>query len=297
MADNLINPDEVNKPSNDESWTERESEASIENPPVYPYNKITMSESGHMFEMDDTKGRERVRIQHGGAKTDGKGSFIEWHSNGDVTTKIQRDNYEITLGKNRVYVKGVCSVTIDGDSIVHIKGNKFERIDGDYTQEVRGNVTQNFKKETKILSNGDMTIGCGDPVTGSLFISTGDSAYVQGDLSVAGSINGDMITSKTKVNAGTQVNAGPLGFVSELGGLAIGSPVAIPLQVIVPEGNIFVGETVIAATSVISPLIDALIVDDIAGTMMGIRLLHNSHNHIGNKGFPTSTPIIPMILL
>lgn len=297
MADTLANPDELNKPADDESWTERESEASIENPPTYPHNKVMMTESGHLFEMDDTLGRERIRLQHGGAKNNGVGSFLEMHSNGDMTTKIQRDNYEIVLGKNRVLIKGVCNVTIEGDSVVHVKGNKYERIDGDLIQEVRGNVTQNYKKKTKILSDGDMTIGCGDPTTGSLKLSTGDHTYIQGDLAVAGSIQADMVTATTKVNAGTQVNAGPLGFVSEAGGLAIGSPVALPLQVLVPAGSAYIGQSVYAGVSVNAPFINGFSVKDVAGTMLGIRMQHNAHNHIGNKGFPTSPPITPMTLL
>jgi hypothetical protein len=297
MADTLANPDELNKPADDESWTERESEASVENPPTYPHNKVMMTESGHLFEMDDTLDRERIRLQHGGAKNNGVGTFFEMHSNGDMTTKIQRDNYQIVMGKNRVLIKGVCNVTIEGDSIVHVKGNKYERIDGDLVQEVRGNVTQNFKKKAKILSDGDMSIGCGDPATGKLSISNGDHTYIQGDLVVAGSIEADMVTAKTKVNAGKQVNAGPLGFVSETGGLAVGFPVAIPYCITAPEGFISAGTTVFAGVSVEAPIINGFSVNDTAGTMMGIRMQHNAHNHIGNKGFPTSPPITPMTLL
>jgi len=76
MADILANPDEINKPADDESWTERESDASVENPPTYPHNKVMMTESGHLFEMDDTLGRERIRLQHGGAKNAGKAIIL-----------------------------------------------------------------------------------------------------------------------------------------------------------------------------------------------------------------------------
>ncbi len=41
MADTLANPDEINKPADDESWTERESDASVENPPTYPKSNST----------------------------------------------------------------------------------------------------------------------------------------------------------------------------------------------------------------------------------------------------------------
>ena len=112
-----------------------------------------------------------------------------------------------------------------------------------------------------------------------------------------GDNNACIFTATTKVNAGTQVNAGPLGFVSEAGGLAIGSPVALPLQVLVPAGSAYIGQSVYAGISVNAPFINGFSVKDVAGTMLSIRMQHNAHNHIGNKGFPTSPPITPMTLL
>ena len=276
---------ELEKPSWDYGWTEPESEASIENPPTYPYNKATVTDSGHSFEMDDTKGRERIRLQHGGAKTNGEGTFFEMQSNGDMVTKVIKDNYEIIAGRNNVLIKGVCNITIEGDSVVHVKGNKYERIDGDYIQEVRGRFTQTVVGDSTTSSLGTLSLNAGNPESlipdGIMIFRAGDFVSVDSDLNVEGSVAADMITSVTKVNAGTQVNAGPLGFVTESGGLAVGVPVATPLQV-----N--------AALSVNSPLINGTVVRDSMGTMMTMRFQHNIHNHMAFKG-PTSTPLKKMI--
>jgi hypothetical protein len=273
------------KPEKDYSWTEPESEASVDNPPDYPFNDVKMTLSGHSFEMDDTKGRERIRLQHGGAKTEGKGTFFEMQSNGDMVTKVVKDNYQIIAGTNNVLIKGVCNITIEGDSVVHVKGDKYERIDGDYYKEVRGNYIQTVVGETTLTSLSEMSLNSGNPTSlepdGSINLRAGDLVYIDSDLQVAGSIGGDMITAITKVNGGTQVTAGPLGFVTEAGGLAVGSPIARPL-------------TVDAAISVNSPLINGGIVKDAVGTMMMMRLQFNSHIHKAPKGV-TSTPLRKMI--
>lgn len=276
---------ELQKPSWDYGWTEPESEASVENPPEYPFNDAKVTLSGHSFEMDDTKGRERIRLQHGGAQTEGKGTFFEMQSNGDMVTKVIKDNYEIIAGKNNVLIKGVCNITIEGDSVVHVKGNKYERIDGDFVQEIRGGLTQTVVGDSTKSSLGTMSLNSGNPASlipdGIIIFRAGDFVSVDSDLLVSGAATADMVTAVTKVNGGTQVTAGPLGFVSEAGGLAVGSPVAVPLQVI-------------AAASVNSPLINGAVVKDATGTMSIMRLQHNIHNHMTFKG-PTSTPLKKMI--
>jgi hypothetical protein len=268
------------KPKDDYSWTEPESEASEENAPVYPYNNVTQTASGHTFELDDTRGRERIRLQHGGAKTGGQGSFFEMQSNGDKVEKIIGKNYQIVAKDNNVLISGVCNITIEGDSVVHVKGNKFERIDGDYIQEVRGDYTQTLKKKATITSDGDMTVGVGKTGTGVLSF-TGDYVYLDSDLTVDGSITGEMVSATYKVNAGTGVTAGPLGFATLTGGVSAGIPVAIPGQV-----N--------ALSLVNAPLINGIIVSDILGTMADMRLVYNLHIHPAPKGV-TGLPTIPML--
>ncbi len=269
------------KPIEDSGWTEPESEASVENPPVYPFNNVMATESGHTFEMDDTRGRERIRLQHGGAKTGGIGSFFEMQSTGDKIEKIVGTNYEIIAKDNNVLIKGICNVTIEGDSIVHVKGDKYERIDGDLTQEIRGKYTQTIAKKASITCDNSMYLGIGGATQGILSISTGDFVYIDSNLAVGGEITGDLITSAGKVNAGTGVTAGPLGFATLLGGVSAGLPVAIPGKIA-------------ASFSVNAPLIQGIVVRDILGSMAMMRLTYNFHKHPAPKGI-TGLPIKPML--
>lgn len=274
------------KPADDYSWTEPESQANDETLPKYPYNHATITESGHSFELDDTPGRERIRLQHGGAQTEGVGTFFEIQSDGSRINKIVGNNYEIVAKDNNVIISGVCNITIEGNSVVHVKGDKYEKVDGDYYLEIGGKLTQTVADTSSILSNGDMTVGCGDPITGRLKLSTGDHTFLDGDLVVSGGITADAITSETKVNAGTGMRAGPLGFVTLLGGVAAGLDVAVPLQVNVTTA-------VNAGVSVNSPLINGVIVKDVRGTMEMMRMVYNSHIHPTPKG-PTGTPFALM---
>ena len=73
-------------------FTEPPSPASIDNPPLYPFNQSWDSEAAHSIQLDDTPGRERVRIQHGKSK-----NFIEMHPNGDQVIKVFGEGFDITI--------------------------------------------------------------------------------------------------------------------------------------------------------------------------------------------------------
>jgi hypothetical protein len=74
---------------------------------LYPFNKVYESESGHVLEIDDTPGSERLHLFHR------SGTFQEIHPNGDSVTKVVRDNYTSILRDNYVHIDGHCNVTID----------------------------------------------------------------------------------------------------------------------------------------------------------------------------------------
>ena len=260
------------KPSDDYSWTEPESQANEETLPKFPYNHATITESGHSFEFDDTPGRERIRLQHGGAQTKGNGTFFEIQSDGTRINKIVGDNYEIVAKDNNVIISGVCNITIEGNSVVHVKGDKYEKVDGDYYLEVGGKLSQTVADTSSILSNGDMTVGCGNPITGRMKLATGDHLYLQGDLVVSGGLTADMITSQGKVNAGTGMRAGPLGFVTLFGGVAAGLDVAIPTMVTATTN-------ITAGVEVSAPVVFGGQVMDVRGTMEMMRTIYNTHTH------------------
>ena len=263
-------------------WIEPESAANEDSPPQYPYNNITQSESGHVFEIDDTPERERVRLQHR------SGTFIEMHPNGDEVHKVYGDGYEITVFDKNILIQGHCSVTIEGDSIVNVKGDKIEKIDGDYNLYVGGKYNHVTKGESNILCESDMRIGAGGSMSdaagsgsGSLRLVSGNELYITADVMVGGSIVAEMISSKTSVDAGLGITAGPLGFVTIKGGVSVGIPIAKP-------GIVNCSGTVNAPLGTFGTM-RAVLMTDILNT--GI---YGKHIHIAPHG-PTSKPIIGMM--
>lgn len=98
----------------------------------YPYNRVIETGSGHVIELDDSPGGERIMIYHR------NGSYIQM-SPTTTTVKSTRDSYNVNERNNHMYIGGTNVVTIDGDCHVLIKGNKIEEIMGNYQQIIHGN--------------------------------------------------------------------------------------------------------------------------------------------------------------
>ena len=277
----------ANKPDFWDGWSEPESPASNEHPPMYPYNATWSGESGHSIQLDDTPNRERVRIEH---RT---GTFIEMHPDGSEVHKVYGNGYEITIKDKNVLVKGSCNINVEGDVNIHVKGNKTEYVEGNYDLKVGGNYSKLVNGIANITAKNDMEIRAGATLLGSLKLTAGDVISLRGDLNVDGEITADKITSSGRIDALAGVSAGPLGFVSVTGGLAIGIPVAIPTQINC-IGMINAGISVNAVGSVNAPLanfgtMSAVMMTDIVNTT-----LYDSHIHISPKG-PTGPPIPSMV--
>lgn len=199
----------TNSPS-DNAWTEPESANNTDTPAEFPVNNATQTESGHLFEMDDTATRERIRLQH---RT---GTFIEMHPNGDEVHKVLGKGYEICIQGKNVLIKGVCNVTIEGDCNMHVTGNKVERIDGNYDLQVKGNMIARCMGSDgmQLISDKDMSIASNSAADGAMYISAGNHLYLASALKVAGSISADTINAESRINAGTGLYAGPFGVFS-----------------------------------------------------------------------------------
>lgn len=108
------------------SWSEPITQYST----IYPYNNVVETESGHIMEFDDTPDKERIHIAHR------DGSFQEWFPDGDKVEKIIKDNYEIVIGNDRMYVKGKCQITVDGDAEVYVKSDAYLKVDGKFEADI-----------------------------------------------------------------------------------------------------------------------------------------------------------------
>jgi hypothetical protein len=116
--------------------------------PDYPYNHVTESESGHVFETDDTKGNERLHSYHR------KGTFTEIDANGTRVNRIVGDDFEIIERNSYVHIKGKSTITVDGQCDILVKADCNLQVDGNLKAHAHGNME--FKAGKKItMSAGD----------------------------------------------------------------------------------------------------------------------------------------------
>jgi len=215
---------------------------------VYPYNHVYESEAGHIFEIDDTPGGERLHREHN------SGTFEEIHPKGDKVVKVIGDNYEIVAGKSFIHINGDCNVLIDGNKTEYIKGNYTLEVEGDYTQsigknmktkigkagvgnkleEVLGNVAYNYSGDVKgtIHKNINTIIKGSERRTVSGV--AGYNLTVQKDMFLQTVQNNIIIVSGEKFNVWTQndiiLSAGNKAQFNSSSGTQIDSGAAINIM-------------------------------------------------------------------
>lgn len=105
---------------------------------TYPNNHVTKSESGHIFEIDDTVNNERIHEYHK------SGTFREITASGNTVTRVVGDGYEIIAGSNYVNIKGSSNITIDSDCTTYVKGDWNVKVDGSFNLNAAAKSTINL---------------------------------------------------------------------------------------------------------------------------------------------------------
>jgi len=81
----------------------------------YPYNKVFESERGHVIEIDDTPGAERIHIYHNA------GHYTEMVP-GLRTDKVNGDHIEISMQARYIKVRGDMAIIVDGATTIMSDG-------------------------------------------------------------------------------------------------------------------------------------------------------------------------------
>lgn len=140
-----------------------------------PYVYAHESESGHVIELDDSPGAERVLVFHRA------GSSVEMNPDGTVIYRNAKDGWMITLGDDVKYVKGAMKVSNEGE---------FQHLSGAYTLEIKnGDMKVDVKSGNLNLTvNGNVTETVNGDVTRK--ISGNETHQVGGNFTVvAATIN------------------------------------------------------------------------------------------------------------
>ena len=136
------------------TWNEPDSAYAA----AYPKNHVLETESGHIKEYDDTSGQERIHEYHT------KGTFYEIDKDGNKSTRIVGDNYEVVAGSDFVNIKGTANLTIDSNCNTYIKGNWNIQVDGTKTEVVTGAVTETYKSNQTTNITGTLDLDASSEV-------------------------------------------------------------------------------------------------------------------------------------
>lgn len=130
--------------NSDKTWDEPTTKYDAK----YPYNDVYESHGGIIREFDDTKDAERIHEYHP------KGTFYEIYPEGSKVTKIVKDNFEVILGNDWIFVDGTCNVTINKDCNLLVKGDCNEEVQGNKATVVKGNYSIKVKGDYSIKTEG-----------------------------------------------------------------------------------------------------------------------------------------------
>ena len=109
---------------------------------VYPYNKVTETESGHVIEVDDTPGAERLHVYHKA------GTYIEIDRDGNMICRRKGSDYQIIDKNGYVSVAGHLNLSVAGSvnlfagnsANVEIIGDAVLTVHNDFILQSGGNI-------------------------------------------------------------------------------------------------------------------------------------------------------------
>lgn len=131
----------------------------------YPFNKVKESESGHIFEVDDTRGVERLHIWHR------SGSFIEYYPNGIKVEKVVNSMFVVVMAEKYEHIMNRYNLTTDGpynlmvfnNANIVVTGNCNIKIGG--TGNIQAGQKLNIESENiSIKANSTITLQSGSSI-------------------------------------------------------------------------------------------------------------------------------------
>jgi len=175
-------------------------------PSQYPHNQVSESVSGHIIEVDDTPGNERVLIKH---RT---GSGVELRSDGTVLVTSTKNKVELTADDHTVVVEGEGNLVYKGNLNLKVTGdfniecaNFNVKSNGNYNMDVNGS------HRTKVGASLGETVGQGTSRTSAGQVVhtslAGLSNNVKGTFS--NNVDGDanyVASGKTIMTSESQLN-------------------------------------------------------------------------------------------
>lgn len=121
--------------------------------PKYPYNQVKETVSGHIQEIDDTPGAERMLFRH---RT---GSGVEMRADGTVIISSTGNTVRVTTKDEKVIVDGDAELVYNGNLTLQVAGDFDLVVGGNFNvttggnknEEIRGSHKQQIRKTQKTI--------------------------------------------------------------------------------------------------------------------------------------------------
>jgi len=136
---------------------------------TYPHNHVHESEGGHIKEIDDTPGSERIHERHN------SGSGYEIHPDGSKVTRVKKDNYDIITNDDYCHIQGVSRHTVDKG--LRVRVNSLGQTGNNYNIEVGQGSNVNVE-----VNGGNInltTLGSGQENAGDININASRNLNIQ----------------------------------------------------------------------------------------------------------------------
>lgn len=171
----------------------------------YPYNNVMVSRAGHIMEVDDTPGGERLHWMHK------SGSYKQMLPDGDVVNKSVKDHYDLTMFNKRYYVGGDHNLTVKGTEVQRKTGEVYHLHSNNYSNVVAGTALMKFSDLAEMQAQNILRIICETlEVGGTLKVPKILTTEIIADkLTVAQTINGNIIYAEGAGRASSLSGATP----------------------------------------------------------------------------------------
>lgn len=153
----------------------------------YPKNQVRETISGHVTEIDDTPGAERMLFKH---KT---GAGVEFRPDGTVIVSARNNTIQITGGDHKVIVEGNGEMVYNGNLNLRVVGDFNLDVGGDYNVTVAGDKVDDIKGGySQNITKNHQTV-----------IQKNRSQYISGiDTQVVFADKNEIIKGSLNLNAG-----------------------------------------------------------------------------------------------
>jgi len=146
----------------------------------YPHDLVMKTLGKITIELDDTPGKERVKLFHP------SGTMIEIHPNGEMVKYVKGDEYIKNSANKNNEINGTYNIGIDGNKDEKIQGNHIASIGSNQTVDIGGNKTVDIgaNKEETITGNNTKTVSGSEDE--SVLLGKTSKITIQNDLTVTG---------------------------------------------------------------------------------------------------------------